>query len=190
MVLGQPQPRAGSETQQSQNLPSKPNISPQKKVLPYNEKIPFFLYEQVIPESLPQPGKGNVCPVATHIRLTDLMGFFFFFFLLLTHRIFINFLVSINPAACYFWGERKGDVHFLHSVGLKICFLKFILNIAGSKKTLWLFSGAGLSHQLGWMILILPPLEVKCPQPHNCPAKLPHLPRHYKKNKKKKSEII
>lgn len=73
----------------------------------------------------------------------------FFFFLLLTHRIFINFLVSINPAACYFWGERKGDVNFLHSVGFKTCFLKFILNILGAEKTLWLSPGAMASPQPG-----------------------------------------
>lgn len=54
-------------------------------------------------------------------------------------------------------GERKRDIHFLHSVGFKICFLKFILNIAGSRKKkllLWLWScgiaSVGLSHQPGW----------------------------------------
>lgn len=116
----------------------KPNIScPQEIATLLMRKIPFL---PPLPPQLtgnftisPQSGKGNVCPVSTHIRLTYLIGFSFFLFL--TQRIFINFLVSINLCSLLFLrGERKRDIHFLHSVGFKICFLKFILNIAGSRK--------------------------------------------------------
>lgn len=121
-------------------------------------KIPF-LFSPLLTGNFTissQSGKGNVCPVSTHIRLTYLIGFSFFLFL--THRIFIHFLVSINLCSLLFLGgERKRDIHFLHSVGFKICFLKFILNIAGSRKKkllLWLWScgiaSVGLSHQPGW----------------------------------------
>lgn len=38
-----PAPSPGPEAQQSQSLSSKPSISPQKKLLPYEgEKYPFF----------------------------------------------------------------------------------------------------------------------------------------------------
>lgn len=98
-------------------------------------------------------------------------------------------------------GERKGDVHFLHSVGFKICFLKFILNIAGSRKNplalAWShgIASAGLSHQLGWMLQpssflwwYKDPAVTKpnAPSPTTVLQKLPHLPRPFKK----KSEII
>lgn len=98
---------AASETQQSQNLSSKPNISPQKKLLPYNEKIPFFFLLTGNSRISPPARKGQCLP-SCHTHPPDRFnGLFFFFFLLLTHRIFINFLVSINPAACYFWGGEE-----------------------------------------------------------------------------------
>lgn len=84
------------------------HFPPEETAVPITDKNTLFFLLTGNSRTSPPAWKGQCLP-SCHTHPPDRFNELFFFSLLLTHRIFINFLVSINLAACYFWGGRRRE---------------------------------------------------------------------------------